>query len=141
MYTKNDISFLDGLANFRINSDTDCSGIESIIGFTLNELNNDSQNDTHNINECATRCRDNPECTSFDYDYSKGVDENVCNLYTQNCNYFTRNTLDADSDVSVLSTHYEKNSFIPGNINLNFSSHTLGLNSEVGIPETTHFIR
>ena len=132
MYTKESIKSLDGLANYRISGDTDCSRIDSIAAFTLNELNNDSENNTHNINECANRCNLNSNCKSFNYDYTKGVGENVCKLYDASCNFFTKNSKDgfADGDLSILNTQYFQNSFIDGNLDLDLSKSTYGLTTK-----------
>jgi hypothetical protein len=132
MYTKESIKLLDGLANYRISSGTDCSGITTIGGFTRKQLNNDSNNNADNINECANRCTNTSKCRSFNYDYSKGVDENVCNLYDINCNFFTKNSKDgfADGDVSILNTQYFQNSFIDGNLDLDLSKSTYGLTTQ-----------
>jgi hypothetical protein len=124
MYTKKNIESLSGLANYRISSDTDCSGIDTIGGFTRKQLNNNNKN-TDNINECANKCNKNKICKSFNYDYSKGVDENVCKLYDYNCNFFTKKSKDSDS--SILNTQYFQNSFIDGNLDLDLSKYTYGL--------------
>jgi len=132
MYTKKSIKLLDGLANYRISSDTDCSGIATIGGFTRKQLNNDSHNNADNINECATRCTNNSQCKSFNYDYSKKEDENVCNLYDDSCNFFTKNSKDgfADGDLSILNVQYFQNSFIDGNLDLDLSKSTYGLTTQ-----------
>ena len=132
MYTKENIKSLDGLANYRISSDTDCSGIDTIGGFTRKQLNNDSNNNADNINECANQCTNTSNCKSFNYDYSKGTNENVCKLYDANCNFFTKKSKDgfADGDLSILNTQYFQNSFIDGNSDLDLSKSTYGLTTQ-----------
>jgi hypothetical protein len=132
MYTKKSIKSLDGLANYRISGDTDCSHIKAIKKFKRSDLNKDGDNVKNNINECANRCNINSNCKSFNYDYSKGVNENVCNLYDTRCNFFTKKSKDGftDGDLSILNTQYFQNSFIDGNLDLDLSKSTYGLTTK-----------